>query len=541
MANMNIEEEVFQLPVDITADGKVTKTLKTKDTYVDKDIKVEITTPDGELEVKNAGGVSATASVVDNAFTSDTETEFAITVHADAHADEVKVGVKTPGFVIDDVVTVAEADAEQNAKTVYIKEGELSGEGDVAVTGNVKLEEAEAAGDDGFYITASADGAVTVSTAGWLKAGTSADTDSSAVYKIETLTFAAAGKDDDVSGYTEEKITVPSEGYLLLKEGYITNTKISLADLIPDEATVTVDAAKYILTGYSAYDKDGKLVTGTMDTLTNAAISNKEAQASAEVSSITITAADDKSKFNVTGEKAITGLVTVDVAGAGYVTEDGLTKTFVNPYSEASKAVVNTTLDVAKVAATIDGAEKVTPVIVKETGTAKSGDIATSAPEGKHYVAVNTEALSQTITAQAAVTVEGYATPDVYTAAAPAIGTVGANAAGSYYIGIDNGEVSAEGSIDGADVTLTVDFAVNGSAADISTAGILASAPSEGKYITVGASTDSKTTDVTGSVVTTVSEGYVENDSITTNVSKTITVNAAENAKYIKVYEGLYL
>lgn len=62
---------------------------------------------------------------------------------------------------------------------------------------------------------------------------------------------------------------VPSEGYLYINEGYYADSKISLARLVPDDATITyASGAGYMLAGQSAYDKDAKLVVGTIPTYT---------------------------------------------------------------------------------------------------------------------------------------------------------------------------------------------------------------------------------------------------------------------------------
>lgn len=60
---------------------------------------------------------------------------------------------------------------------------------------------------------------------------------------------------------------IPSEGYLYINEGYYANTKVSLARLVPDDATITsATGAGYMLSGQSAYDSDGKLVVGSIPT-----------------------------------------------------------------------------------------------------------------------------------------------------------------------------------------------------------------------------------------------------------------------------------
>ena len=54
-----------------------------------------------------------------------------------------------------------------------------------------------------------------------------------------------------------------------INKGYIGNRKISLAQLIPD-SSATNAAASYIVSGYTAYDNDGTLIVGTMQTYAGA-------------------------------------------------------------------------------------------------------------------------------------------------------------------------------------------------------------------------------------------------------------------------------
>lgn len=78
------------------------------------------------------------------------------------------------------------------------------------------------------------------------------------------------------SGHTYSDIssTAPvliSGDYLYINKGYVGDTKISLAQLVPDDATITASTgADYILASQSAYDSDGALVVGTIPTYTGA-------------------------------------------------------------------------------------------------------------------------------------------------------------------------------------------------------------------------------------------------------------------------------
>ena len=72
--------------------------------------------------------------------------------------------------------------------------------------------------------------------------------------------------------YTDISSTGPiliSGSYLFIDGGYIGPTKISLARLVPD-ASGTNAPASYILEGYTAYDNDGTLIVGTLQTYTGA-------------------------------------------------------------------------------------------------------------------------------------------------------------------------------------------------------------------------------------------------------------------------------
>lgn len=69
---------------------------------------------------------------------------------------------------------------------------------------------------------------------------------------------------DDISATAPVLI---SGDYLYINEGYTPNVKISLAQLVPD-ATGDNAPANYILSGYTAFDNNGGLIVGTMQTYT---------------------------------------------------------------------------------------------------------------------------------------------------------------------------------------------------------------------------------------------------------------------------------
>ena len=81
-----------------------------------------------------------------------------------------------------------------------------------------------------------------------------------------TFTNAAASGET----YSDISSTAPiliSGDYLYIKKGYTDSVKISLAQLVPDDATITASTgAQYLLQGQSGYTSAGELVVGTIPT-----------------------------------------------------------------------------------------------------------------------------------------------------------------------------------------------------------------------------------------------------------------------------------
>lgn len=114
---------------------------------------------------------------------------------------------------------------------------------------------------DGQYTTASSSG---------LTVGAEA---SDVTYvPITAATFGNAATSGH--NYSDISSTAPiliSEDYLYINKGYTDDVKISLAKLVPDDATITASTgAGYMLDGQSAYDSDGKLIVGNIPTYTGA-------------------------------------------------------------------------------------------------------------------------------------------------------------------------------------------------------------------------------------------------------------------------------
>ena len=534
---LTVQENKFILPIDIAAAGKVTKELQTAGTYVDKNIKIEVNTPDGSLEVKKQGDLSASVSVDTNVYTSETETNYPITVRGDAAITDVQVGVANKGFVDStDAVTIAGSSAPQASKTVYIKAGSLSGSGTASAEGGNGLAlgaKATTAPESGFYVKASAAGGASVATAGWVDETTpSVSVNGDSYYPIDAATLANTGTADKV--YAEEAGPVLISGdYLYINKGYIGDTKIPLADLVPDKANVTagVDGnSNLIYKTVSVYDKDGALIAGTMGDAVLGDISATDV--SANVSTVSVAPNGDGSAFKVTGTGNISGNTSVAVTGAGYATSSTTKSGTIS-----GTASVDASLSKITVGAVAEQANlTVTPVISKDSSSAAAtGAITKVAPSG-HYVAVSADAINASTTVAPSVTSDGYGTADNFNASNATI-TAGSAASGLYYVPINEAahSVSAEASsVTNASATVS-SAVVDETASEVT---LLSAAP-EGRYLKISAAATAQNGSVTTNAKCVSTEGYITASTQTLPITEAVSVgitNAAD--KFIKVYNG---
>lgn len=534
---LNVQDNKFILPIDIAAAGKVTKELQTAGTYVDKNIKIEVNTPDGSLEVKKEGALSASVSVDTNVYTSDTETKYPLTVKGDASITDVQVGVKNEGFVDGtDIVTIAGSSAQQVSKTVYIKAGSLSGSGTASAEGGNGLAlgtKSTTAPESGFYVKASAAGGASVATAGWVDETTpSVSVNGDSYYPIDAATLANAGTAD--KDYAEEAGPVlVSGGYLYINKGYIGDTKIPLADLVPNEANVTAGEdgnSHLIYKTVSVYDKDGALIAGTMGDAVLGDISATDV--SANVSTVSVAPNGDGSAFKVTGTGNISGNTSVAVTGAGYATssttKNGTISGTANVEASLSKITVGAVATNANLT--------VTPVISKDSSSAAAtGAITKVAPEG-HYVAVSADAINASTTVAPSVTSDGYGTADNFNASNATI-TAGSAASGLYYVPINEAahSVSAEAS-SVTNASATVSSAVVDETASAIT--LMSTAP-EGRYLKISATATAQSGSVTTNAKCESTEGYIVASTKTLPITETVSVGVTNAAdKFIKIYNG---
>ena len=534
---LNVQENKFILPIDVAAAGKVTKELQTAGTYVDKNIKIEVNTPDGSLEVKKQGDLSASVSVDTNVYTSDTETKYPLTVKGDAAITDVQVGVATEGFVDKtDTVTINGSSAQQVSKTVYIKAGSLSGSGTASAEGGNGLAlgaKQESAPQSGFYVKASAAGGASVATAGWVdKTTPSVSVNGDSYYPIDAATLANAGIADKV--YAEETGPVLVSGdYLYINKGYIGDTKIPLADLVPNEANVTAGKdgnSNLIYKTVSVYDKDGALIAGTMGDAVLGDIAATDV--SANVSTVSVAATEDKSAFKVTGTGNISGNTSVAVTGAGYATSSTTKSGTISGTASVEASLSKITVGAVATNANLT----VTPVITKDSSSAAAtGAITKVAPSG-HYVAVSADAINASTTVAPSVTSDGYGTANNFNASNATI-TAGSAASGLYYVPITDAShtVSKEASSI-TNASATVSSAIVDETATAVT--LLSTAP-EGRYLKISAAATAQNGSVTTNAKCVSTEGYITASTQTLPITEAVSVgitNAAD--KFIKIYNG---
>lgn len=532
----NLENNNFGLNIEITSDGKVTKTLKTADTYVDRNIQIDVEVADASYEVKADNAVTATVSTADTTYLTDSETGFAIEMKAEAAATKATVGVKNAGYAAaTDTVEVTAKTATPDVKTKYIKAGALADPS--ALTMNVEggngvdVTVLGAAPENGFYIKTTAGGKVEVGTSGWIPAETKKDVAGEAFYSIPTLTLGNAGVAEAI--YTDISETAPvlvSGDFLYINEGYIENSKISLAKLVPDKSNVA-GKNDLVYKTVSVYDNDGQLVAGSMQDAELSAITASDA--SAEFTTVTVAANADSSAFNVTGAANISGTASVAISKTGYATTS-LSQTG----NITGEATVNASIAKVALAAdkTTDGAVK--PVLKKETSTALSGAISTTAPTGK-YVAVSADAIAQTVTVSPKVATEGYGTTSVFDKTDVTV-TGGSEATGTYYVAINDGSHAVSHTQEVTQEAIAINMAATVSETGYSISGVSAVEPTGVPYITISTSNTTTAGSVTSQATCEATEGYIltgtDSDTAKTTAIAAQVTQAAN--KYIKVYTG---
>lgn len=144
-------------------------------------------------------------------------------------------------------------------------------------------------------------------------------------HTIPAATFSNAATNNvtyvDISNDTNQAPILISGDYLYINRGYTDNLKISLAKLVPDMDSLVHAGNTHIQPGYSALDKDGNVITGTMPSATATITGTNTVTPSASVagnSYITLSSSDTTG-ISITatggGTASVTAIAATDDAG----------------------------------------------------------------------------------------------------------------------------------------------------------------------------------------------------------------------------------
>lgn len=211
-------------------------------------------------------------------------------------------GVATTGFGVKGVETASKTLSGTASVNTSIGAASMSVTGSATVkpngvtaaNGNAKVASTSTsttAPESGYYIGVTPSTAASTPitqtkgtlTAGYLGAQSEISTSGSVTggsgskhyVQIQAGSIGTAASDPG-TGYTENTTAaVSSGGYLKLDEGYYPATKISLGTLIGDDiASITsTTASSSMLSGFRAYDKDGNVLLGNIETKTSSNLS----------------------------------------------------------------------------------------------------------------------------------------------------------------------------------------------------------------------------------------------------------------------------
>lgn len=267
------------------------------------------------------------------------------------------------------------------------------------ITANIVMGEAS----NGVYEpTATIEGNVSVTTAGWITTGNKA--------------------------VSEAGVKIGKVNQSVLKNG---NTAINSGDeIIPD---VSADQTINITEGYNTART---VVVAPMEDGQAATVSS----GNVSISSLTYTADSENHTFDIAATETIPA---PGVNTPGFISSTKGTK-------NTGTATVAATVDQVTVGVDVSGTAKVTPVIArtaKASGDswidAASGAATTSKPSAGVYVQVDAAAVSSTVTATGKVTAAGYGTTSDYKADTASTINAGSNAAASTYVPIAEGNVAS--------------------------------------------------------------------------------------------------
>lgn len=551
----------------------------------------EQTASDSETVYIQSGSLTATASLVSEGsasmgatgFTGSTDaTSYYVTLSTSAGYARSDASVGTEGYV------KSETDSETvsvgvsgNGTILYIPEG--SAGTPVATKGTVSNNSISvtpsATSTEGYIAGGTATGdAVTVSASELVSgnkslASSASDQTNIDVTNYQTVSISAMAAssltNSIISGTSYEEATgdYAWKSTVTIPAGYHTAQTLekNFSTIFP--APDTPGTAGNVLLGYQFYDKDGKLVTGTM--ANNGAVTptistqggtytvpagyhNGSGVITASLGNATITSGAGSAtisdpSYDSTNDNftlSASGTVAAPTVGTdGYISSSAGTKN-TNSISGSK------TLSKVEVGASISGTSTTKPVISRTAKPsedtwvdAASGAATTTKPLSGVYVQVNSASNTGTLTATPSVTSAGYGTTTTF-GSTNATATVGAQASDDTYIPITTTTASVNGktvsygtgwitegsqSVSDGSYSSSASVVSNGSASISATSNVPTSSTATSYYIELSTSAGSaKGTATVGTA------GYVTTGSIdSSNVSVPVTGNG--NKIYLDV------
>lgn len=396
----------------------------------------------------------------------------------------------------------------------------------------------------GYYvgITASGSGNSKITSAGWINTGTlgTASTTKNKYFVINSAAFTVtasgslanpllANSTDSINNKTKINVNPDTNKNNITTDFYIT--------LKATEEARTVTLTKSgLVTGF--------LGNNNQITANNITLGQKESiyylpipkasitlssPSSASILNLTYTYNSDNSAFDVTGTGDITGTTVATVNTAGWI-KDNLSTNITGTAS-----LTNIVTPLIGIKAEMTGTAKVTPTISKTSdGNASSGTATTTKPSSGYYIAVQSAAAANTITASPKVTADGYGTT-TYNSKTNTTLSVGANASTVTYIPITSavGQITSSGTTTTKPVIKRNTFTIS-NVTDASSGAETTTQPTSGVYVKVNSAANTGTLTVKEKITT---AGYAP---VTDNLNSTIiTVGAsASDATYIPIKIG---
>lgn len=380
---------------------------------------------------------------------------------------------------------------------------------------------------------------------------------------------------DPVTGqsYTEQTIALDSGGSLYINEGFYPNLRVPLSAMLVDDSANANAAASHIRSGYEAYSVTGTKLVGTMadvnptfsgggitfDTTTTttaaaASIASTGTLKTATSYGVTTTkpsGTDGTDYFTIDGTISKTDGVYVAKAKRGAVTYAQAYAGYLNKASGAAALSAQTSTTDKTVNATVGTTDNFAPIYVKKgSWSASLSGVSLFNYDGTR---VDDSAISGAVEFTSSTGGPSWSgeaiciVPQIQSSATAGMITAKSASSSSTYYRAYMKKVSPT-AISGLEVTnptVTITGSVSASSG-VSTSGVLSSAPSSGKYLTINGTYVATNGSADATATANCEMGFVvrsagafeeSTDSSSSAIAPTVTNNSP---KYIKVYDGTY-